>query len=51
MTRVTAEEEKKFRHLMRVLLWAKKTTGKSSGQIVSAILSNVNSDLLSCIRS
>ncbi|MDR3589913.1 MAG: hypothetical protein P4N41_09675 [Negativicutes bacterium] len=46
MIRMTAEEKSKFRQLLRVLVWAKKTTGKSSGQIVSAILNSSNRDLL-----
>lgn len=32
------EEQARFRHLLRVLVWAKSKTGKSSAEITSLIL-------------
>ncbi len=46
MASKSAEEEMRFRHLLRILVWAKKTTGKSSEHIVSTILNAGTRDLL-----
>jgi len=32
------DEQEKFQHLLRVLVWAKNKTGKSSAEVASLIL-------------
>jgi hypothetical protein len=38
------DEKKKFVHLMRTVLWIRERTGKSSGEVIRALLHKSNTD-------